>query len=552
MSARTTPWIVAAVIEAIVILLLAWQLLAEAPAETPAETPADTPAETAPEAPPHDATPQPVDASATGGIDTADARPEQSTTKPAAAAAPPPPMAGCLVHGAARLADGGDLPSWLSLSLKPVGEAKAVAEVRLQRGVDAFAWADVPAGDYELHARGDGIRTTSQPLVVPAGAPDTFVDVVLEPSWFVDVLLTTPDGKPLHEVLTPEVREQLGLSLLAQVQVVALWQPVPDGLPPSDLRRSPFTIARWQSAHGFERGSRELPARFAGTLEMPERRDAFAAALLKEVVLARAPLTAGQQQLELIVDPDRIAAALATVRFVLVDPNGKPLGGASVDISDRQSMGPPGKVEADGRYEQSNLLPGMYPLHIRCEGYTVPPCTITLRPGTVTDLGTLRASPTREVTVRFEGATEGKEPGGSVFPLAGPAHAALAADSMRLYVRNGEAKLRLAEGRYLLRCSGAGGASRVIDTRALGDGPLVVHLEPEATVQIDSTALAAPTRLVISTTDGAAVFDRWVTWTSVWERAMLPGSYRITTTTLGGEVRTQTLEVPAAGAKFSM
>ena len=547
MNARATPWVIAAVVEAAVIVLLAWQLLAGATAETPSPTRPDVLHKEAPS--------QPADASAptaTDGIDAADTRPAQPTTKPAAAVAPTPPMSGCLVHGAARLADGGDLPSWVSLSLKPAGEAEAVAEARLQRGVDAFAWADVPAGDYEVHARGDGIRTTSQPLVVPEGAPDVSVDVVLEPSWLVDVLLTTPDGKPLHEALTPEVRKQLGLSVFVEVQVVALWQPIPDDIPPSDLRHSPFTIARWRSAHGFERGSRKLPARYAGTLEMPERRDAFAAVLLKEVVLARAPLTAGQQELELVVDPARVAASLATLRFVLVDPDGKPLGGASVDISDRQSTGPAGKVEADGRYERAELLPGMYPLHIRCESHTLPPCTVTLRPGAVTDLGTVRALPSRELTVRFEGATEGKEPSGSVFPLEGPTHAALAADSMRLYVRNGEARLRLADGRYLLRCSGAGGATRVIDTRTLGDEPLVVRLEPEATVHIDSSALTAPTRLVITTADGTPVFDRWVTWTSLWERALLPGSYRVTTTPLGGAEHTRTLEVPAAGTRFSM
>src|SRR5690606_3167429 len=311
-------------------------------------------------------------------------------TASAAGTSAPPPM-GCLVHGVVRMADGGDLPSWLSLSLKPAGEAKAVAETRLQRGVDAFAWPDVPAGDYELHARGDGIRTTSQPIVVAEGAPEAYVDVVLEPSWLVNVLLTTPDGKPLHEALTPELRKQLGLSVFMDVQVTALWQPIPDDIPPSDLRQSPFTVAQWRSAHGFNRGAKELPARYAGTLEMPERRDAFAAVLLKEVVLARAPLTAGQQEVELIVDPARMAASLATLRFVLVDPDGAPLGAASVDISDRQSSGRSGKTEADGRYEQTNLLPGMYPLSIRCEGHTVRPCNVTLRPGEVTDLGNLRA-----------------------------------------------------------------------------------------------------------------------------------------------------------------
>jgi hypothetical protein len=82
-------------------------------------------------------------------------------------------------------------------------------------------------------------------------------------------------------------------------------------------------------------------------------------------------------------------------------------------------------------------------------------------------------------------------------------HAALRPLEHRLSFRNGEAKLDLVDGRYMLQVRGAGGARRIVDTRSLGDGPLVVDLQPEATLQVDSSATPTPTRLVLTAEDGA-------------------------------------------------
>jgi hypothetical protein len=548
MNARSTPWLVAAVLEAVAITWLAWIVFADA---APAAAEVHVPTGPATAEPPTQKDPVVHPASVEPTMDAAAAVRSEGAASTAAAGAPVAPMNGCLVHGVVRMQDGSAVPG-VTLSLMAGDATAAVARTSLSAGNLAFAWAEVEPGDYELAMRGEGVRESTQKVVVPPGVADLRVDVVLERSWLVRVLLTTPDGKPLHEVLSPELQLKMGMRFGAGVQLIALWQPIPDDLPQSGLRDSPLTIAKWKSSREIGRGTttRELPARYAGVLEMPESRDAFVAAVWKEVVLARASLAKDQQELELVVDPARLQASLATLRLVVVDRDGKPLPGAKVGVNDRQSGGQPTAVDADGRYEKSDLAPGLFTLTVSCEGHRFAPHEITLRPGAVVDLGQVQALSSREVTIRLAGAAEGKEPRGGMRLLETASHAALRPLEHRLSFRNGEAKLGLVDGRYLLQVRGAGGARRIVDTRALGDGPLVVELQPEATLQVDSSATPTPTRLVLTTEDGAVVHDRWVTWRSRWDLPLLPGRYQVATTPLGGSASTRSLDVPSEGAKL--
>lgn len=549
MNARSTPWLVAAVLEAVAIAWLAWIVFGDvAPAAAEAEATA-APAATSEPSGQRDPVVRPavvepvVDATSAAGT--------EATPSPAAVDVPVAPMNGCLVHGVVRMQDGSPVPG-VTLSLLASSASAAVAYTSLSAGDRAFAWAEVEPGEYELAMRGEGVREAKQSVVVPPGVPDLRVDVVLERSWLVRVLLTAPEGKPLHEVLTPELQRKLGMGFREGVQVIALWQPIPDELPPSDLRETPLTVARWQSSRDIGRGAatRELPARYAGVLELPESRDGFVAAVWKEVVLARGSLAKDQQEVELVVDPARLQASLATLRLVVVDRDGKPLPGAKVGVNDRQSWGEPAPVGADGRFDRADLAPGLFQLTISCQGHEFAPSQITLRPGAVTDLGQVQAMPARAVTIRLAGVAEGRIPLGSMWLLDATNHAALRPFEHRLPFRNGEVKLELVDGRYLLQVRGAGAVRRVVDTRTLGDAPLVVELHPEAKLQIDPSATTTPTRLVLTAEDGTVVHDRWVTWRGRWEMPLLPGRYQVAITPLGGTTSTRSLDLPSDGAKL--
>lgn len=546
MNPRSTPWLVAALLEALAIAWIAWSLLAE-PVPAAAEVvppPANAPVEAAAK----------VAAPAAAGTEPAqreEAAAVPPTAVPAAVTASVP-MDGCLVYGRARMRDGRQLAQRVSLALQPAGATKPMATASLSDGTDAFAWAEVPEGSYELKIGGSGVRAATLAVLVPAATAELRVDVVLDVSWLVRVVLKTSDGRLLHEVLTPELRQKLGLSFGSDLQVIALWQAIPDDLPTSGLRESPFTVARWQSARGIGRGGakNDLPARYAGVLEMPESRDAHTAVVFKEVVLARAALAKDQQELEFVVDLARLQTAMATLRLVVLDRDGKPLPGAKVGVNDRQSWSQPTEVDGAGRYEKTDLQPGQYSLTIACEGQHFTASDVTLRPGVVTDLGQIRAQPGRAITIQLIGVVDGKEPRGTMRLLDAPAHAALQQSAVELSFPKGEAKASLVDGRYLLQVRGAGGVRRIVDTRSLGDGPLVVDLQPEATLQVDSSATPTPTKLVLTAEDGAVVHDRWVTWRSRWDLPLLPGRYQVAITPLGGAASTRSLDVPSEGAKL--
>jgi hypothetical protein len=533
------PWVVAACVEAALISLLVWSLVGEA--RTIPTVPAS-----------------PGSAAGPGRADAADltsspAAPPALATPPAAlpdsgSAVGEPPMAGGLVHGVVRMAGGERLPPHLVLSLSDES-GKGHAQSTLSSGIDAFAWADVPAGAYELRVRAEAVRATTMPVHVPANREAVFVDVVLEPSWLVKVLVTTPDGRPLHEVLTHEEAQRLGLPVFFESNVIALWQPVPDELPPSELRASPLSVARWLPSQGLRGRPRALPARYAGELDMPERRDAHVAVLLRDAVLARAAVAAGQDEVELVVDPARIPEHFATLRFELVRPDGTPLAGASVRLADMQSSGDDTKLDEEGRFVRSGLLPGQHTVSCHEAGHALPSFSVVLRPRSVVDLGRLVVQPLRERTFRFTGAT-GDGLSASLTPLDPLPHAATVWRNMRLHVSAQEANVSLVDGRYLLRVSRGAGAVQEVEVRGPGHAPIDVALVPEAPLHFDLTALTDPTRLVVTTSAGHPVYDRWIASRGRWDLPLPAGSYRVTATPLVGEPRVQVIELPEAGAKF--
>ena len=85
------------------------------------------------------------------------------------------------------------------------------------------------------------MRDWETAITVPEGVQQQRVDVVLEPSWLVKVLLQNAAGTPLHEALATLAKSVPALASLDYsdaVQVIALWHEIPDVLPRSELRIS--------------------------------------------------------------------------------------------------------------------------------------------------------------------------------------------------------------------------------------------------------------------------------------------------------------------------
>lgn len=536
-----------AVLEAVAILLLALQLGAGPAAAANASTPT-TEAGPLPTDPAEALQSAPPAANAPGSSPTAGLPAPTSDA-----------VAGALVFGRVHMAGGGELPRSVFLSMVPSGDQKAMYDSTLQRGRGSFAWPLVPPGDHEIRVRADGAQPKVVPFTVPAGATELRVDLELEPSWLVRVLLLAPDGRPYHEVRSELIKQRPELRSHGSddgPQVIALWHEVPPTLPTSELRSTPLTVATWRSSQGFEasrgRVGGDLPARYAGILEMPERRPAHVAVVQKDFVLARGTLTAGQEELQLTVDPKLWTDSLATLRLQVVDEAGQPLADAKVGLNDAQSWRQPSAAGDDGRFEQANLAPGRLQLSVSAGDRALPPFAVLLQPGTVTDLGQLVLRAQRTVTIVVRDPPDGDGLSMSFVPLDPSPHARLEARTERLHVQKGKATAKLTEGRYRLLVAGRGGARVEFDTRSLGDAPLEVSLEPEATLEVDPTGADGPRRLVVRTPNGIVVLDRWITWRTRWRQQILPGTYQVTVQSLQGEAREQTLVVGAAGAALAL
>lgn len=538
-----STWTAIAALQAVAIALLAWLVWGRPADAAVAPGPAESAVSTAPAAAP--AAAAPTD------------RPAASTepTAPAADAPPPPdaavPIDGTLVHGTVRDRSGNPILQ-ASLSLYRGDETKPFQSATPYRSPH-FAFPALAPDSYRLTARSDGCRDFELEFDVSPGQRDLRLDVALEPSWLLKVQLLTPDGRPLAGVLRELAKERPAFGGFREpVGVVAAWSPLPARFPPSDLRETPFSVARWtdRSLPGRS-GTNTLPTRFAGVLDLPETRAAHVGAVVGSAVLATAAVEPGQPEVALTIDPAQLLAQYGTVRLQVVDgPTQQPIPTAKVGLNDSQSWRQPSPVDAEGRIEIRDLRPGLLRLSIAVEGRTAPSLHVEVAPAATIDLGPIAVVEPFLLRVRVSGRTGDKELRATLVPLATPRHAALRPASLSMHGKGDDLQATVPPGRYQLRIGGGGGARVDLDTGKLGSEPLVVALSPEATLRLDSRELRDPVRLVLRTTNGAVEFDRWITWKSAWEQSLLPGTYTAEQTTFEGATTQLPLVVPADGASF--
>ncbi|MBM4061615.1 MAG: carboxypeptidase regulatory-like domain-containing protein [Planctomycetes bacterium] len=538
-----SPWTTIAALQGVVIALLAWLVWGGAADAATAPEPAGT---TAPAAPDTTAA-----AAAPAEQPTAAAEP----TTPAADAPRPTAAAtaidGTLVHGTIRDRSGNPVQQ-ASLALYRGDDAKPCQSAMPYRS-QHFAFPALAPGSYRLTARSGGYRNSEQRFLVTHGLADLRLDVALEPSWLLKVQLLAPDGRPLAGVLSEIEKERPALAGFRDpVAVVAAWNPLPARFPPSDLRETPFSVGRWDGrSMPTGRGSSTLPARYAGVLDLPETRPAHVGAVVGSAVLASAAVEPGQPELVLTIDPHRLLAQFGTVRLQVVDAaTQQPVPTAKVGLNDSQSWRQPSPVDAEGRIEIRDLRPGLLRLSVGAEGRSGPSLLVEVTPGATVDLGPIAIVEPFLLRVRVTGRTGDKELRSTLTPLAIPRHAALRPASLSLHGKGDDLQATVPPGRYQLRIGGGGGAWVDVDTARLGSEPLVVALQPEAVLRLDSRELREPVRVVLRTATGAVELDRWITWKSAWEQPLLPGTYTVGQSTIEGGATQQQLVVPAGGARF--
>lgn len=431
------------------------------------------------------------------------------------------------------------------------GDSKQLASVSLNQRDACFAIAGLMPGEVEFRTRATGYQEKSGTIQIPAGTPRLRHDIVLVPAWMLAVKILTPEGKPLHVALREMAKERPALRFVEAAAVVTATRPEGD-FPPTGLREITHGLGRWRGSTGFGmRGETKQPPDVAGVVEIDGKQPLWVSAVLRHRVLASVAVEPGQAEVTLTVSVDQVLHDLGTIRGRIVDDGGAPVGDAHVSFGDQQSGGMHSKVDANALFEVQNLRPGLLTMEVSSGNRYASNGMVLLEPGQVLDLGDVPLCDLRAIKGRCEGIVGKAEACWiSCTSLDPPPHPAMRRDNRGggSVAADGSFTLHLADGRYRVRASGAGGAVSEIDTRTLGDQPLVLQLAKESSLRLDVQSNGEPFELAMFDSAGREVYRRDLRHGWKFALPFLPGDYRVELKDGRGKVETRRIQLGDAGA----
>jgi hypothetical protein len=206
-------------------------------------------------------------------------------------------------------------------------------------------------------------------------------------------------------------------------------------------------------------------------------------------------------------------------------------------------------TDDEGRAELLHLRPGLLFLSVSKDRASSDRLQVQLGPREKLELGDLPIRTTRDVQVRCEGLP----PGSTEFylwaiALDPPTHAALKQSSHQAFAAaEGNFAFALPEGRYALRATGAGGARLEIDTRALGEEPVLLRLAPEASFRFDARAKGEAIEMSIFDASSRGIARHVLSFDRRFEIRSLPGPHRIELTGRDGVTVVREVVLPPEG-----
>jgi hypothetical protein len=464
----------------------------------------------------------------------APAAPAPAAPEPAKTAESP----GCVLFGCIRRADGTPPPRgqlWLSRDGRQVGSSST------ERGT--YVFAGLAPGKHSLRSRIEDELPLAQDVLVRA--PRTRLDLQLPGAWRLTVNAVTPEGKPLLEALPASARQIRGHS---QLTAHAFREP-PGELPLSNMRTIEAGLGRFRGQDPFGR-NKALPKQTVGILTMPAGEPVHVALVLRSTILATMPATPGQEELTFVLSPEAFVSRLATVRLRVVDATGAPVTTARVGMSDAQSSGSGGSVDAEGRITLANLTPGILDLDITAKDLCGPPVMIEVRSGADLDLGDVQLVP--PARVEFELAAKGNNDSLRVIWLDPPGRPGWQANDM-YFTGDGFRSLSLYPGRYGAHYrTKAGSAVLEFDTRALPAQPIRLAVQQGAALAVRNRPGGGLARLRLCSVRGALLMDAPLH--EAWESTLqVPhGDYIAEITDAAGRVVRREIHVAAGGAELNL
>ncbi len=279
----------------------------------------------------------------------------------------------------------------------------------------------------------------------------------------------------------------------------------------------------------------KLPDEYAGVLELDAPPPVWVSLVFRHVVVGKTLAQPGQQEVRLVVAVDALQGVLGRARLQVVDSGTRrPVVGANVDFSDRQSSGVGKKVGEDGVVVCEDLPPGILELTIREQTHEAYHTFVRFEPGSDLDLGVIALDPQTKLGGSVVGA-DGQPASGvrvSYFRVERyapdvPLNNGFSASS------DAAGKFDLwgvGRGRYRIQARAQDGAlaTAIVDTSHGAVEDLQLRLATSIAVQVDNSLPKSKTCLVtVRDPAGEALWSWNLRPGPSHPLPMLPGSYTV-------------------------
>ncbi len=487
------------------------------------------------------------DAQQDDGASAAAAAVDASAALPPSEVAPEPGAAGAattqgsgsaVLYGTVQGADGEAVDGYLWLAQG----ATQFGSVGLRGGNKAFAFAGLAPGTYRLTSRFDDQLPLAREVQVQG--PRTRLDLTLDPRWLLTVHAVTPDGTPLLEAAAKDLPQ---LRMGRGVSAVALDEPLPGDLPPGSGETFAGGLGVFRGNDMFR--EKVMAKTAIGVLALPNDRPVHVALLMSGVLLAQQSVAPGTQEVTFTLTVDALVTEAATVRVRVVDEQGAPVAGASVNLDG--SWNPKSKTDEAGRIEFTKVPPGRRRIGIRGTDSAGPPIQFDVPAGAQVDLGDV----VMRKLVSFDLAFDDFDGKGGVylFLLDHSLPPGQRLDDQYYSAQSGKKQtVFLIPGRYaLVSRSEAGVAQQVIDTAAVAGQVVRPKLQRGGSLRLLGD-LKLPVQLSIDSRDGLPVWRRDLSGPLGYALELPVGDYVATITAGDGTVQRKAVHLTTRGAELTV
>ncbi len=508
----------------IVVVAIAWLAWSSKHTETPSPVA---------QAPATSAATQPTTAPITSNApDAARAEVRAEPAPPPATAAPSaPPLdsAEILVHGSVRDEHGKSVPSaglrWIDVRGNKVGATVTNGE---------YSIAGMHAGRWIVEVVGVGWHRDQYDAELDPRPELQRRDFTAHANATIRIKVVDPGGAPILG------KDSTGRNLPgSRLRAFASWQPPGLVLAPEELKLK----AHSDCSDFRSRGELHLDCSDClGELELSDSPPLFVSLALGCAVVATQPIQEVPPELVFTLSAEKVRSSLCSLRLRAVMADGRTVVTSGMAMLNAQAI-ESHNLDAEGRAEFKELLPGGYALTLISPGNSKQQRQLVLAPGQALDLGdvVLASAATLEVRLEFPGA---EQPLVSLVlkpEVAGDPLATLGAlDDSTIGAQGAAAKINFpGAGRYELRVTRIGdhreGESLHLGARPqrveLGDAPageLVVRILPTTEICMrppqDSRGV---TRWLVSTADGLPCQRVRIEGRAPTRIELVPGEYTI-------------------------